>query len=162
MPGEFRLFLIKTHEIPGEFRLFLIKTHEMLGEFQLFLIKTHEMPGEFQLFLIKTHEMPGVFRLFLIKTHEIPGQFRLFFDKNARDMGVTRGCWTVGIGGYLPIQKCLNILPSTSLGVIWPPVISANWLRHTLKSSLIRSPLIPVLRASMTRIIISSARVSAS
>ena len=97
MPGEFRLFLIKTHEIPGEFRLFLIKTHEMPGEFRLFLIKTHEMPGEFRLFLIKTRKMPGEFRLFLIKTHEIPGG-RLFFDKNARDMGVTRGCWTVGIG----------------------------------------------------------------
>ena len=42
--------------------------------------------------------MSGEFRLFLIKTHEIPGEFRLFFDKNARDMGVIRGCWTVGIG----------------------------------------------------------------
>ena len=56
------------------------------------------MPGEFRLFLIKMREIPGEFRLFLIKTCEIPGEFQLFFDKNARDMGVTRGCWTVGIG----------------------------------------------------------------
>ena len=41
--------------------------------------------------------MSGEFRLFLIKTHEIPGEFRLFFDKNARDIGVTRVCWSVGI-----------------------------------------------------------------
>ena len=54
--------------------------------------------GVSQLFLMKTHEMPGEFRLFLVKTHEIPGEFRLFFDKNARDMGVTRVCWSVGIG----------------------------------------------------------------
>ena len=38
----------------------------------------------------------GVSQPFLVKTCDIPGG-RLFFDKNARDMGVIRGYWTVGI-----------------------------------------------------------------
>jgi len=35
---------------------------------------------------------------------------------------------------YLPTQKCLKILPNTSLGVIWPPVISARVSGHDVVS----------------------------
>ena len=43
---------------------------------------------------------------------------------------------------YLPTQKCEKIIPSTSLGVICPPVISARVSNVWRRSSLRRSPLI--------------------
>ena len=82
------------------------------------------------------------------------------------ERGRGRGCrW---VGGrlffclYLPIQKCLKIFPNTSFGVICPPVISASSSRQMRRSSLIRSPERLIERASITRRIDSSARVSAS
>ena len=82
------------------------------------------------------------------------------------ERGWGRGCRWVG-GSllfclYLPIQKCLKIFPNTSFGVICPPVISASSSRQIRRSSLIRSPERLIERASITRRIDSSARVSAS
>ena len=80
--------------------------------------------------------------------------------------GMVEGCRWVGerlfFRPYLPIQKCLKIFPNTSFGVICPPVISASSSRQMRRSSLIRSPERLIERASITRRIDSSARVSAS
>ena len=82
------------------------------------------------------------------------------------ERGRGRGCRRVGgrlfFRPYLPIQKCLKIFPNTSFGVICPPVISASSSRQMRRSSLIRSPERLIERASITRRIDSSARVSAS
>ena len=82
------------------------------------------------------------------------------------ERGRGRGCRRVGgrlfFRPYLPIQKCLKIFPNTSFGVICPPVISASSSRQIRRSSLIRSPERLIERASITRRIDSSARVSAS
>ena len=82
------------------------------------------------------------------------------------ERGRGRGCRWLGerlfFRPYLPIQKCLKIFPNTSFGVICPPVISASSSRQMRRSSLIRSPERIIERASITRRIDSSARVSAS
>ena len=66
MPGVFRLFLRKTHEMPEVFRLLLRKTHEMLGVFRLLLRKTHEMPEVFRSFLRKIGQSTPPYKTLLI------------------------------------------------------------------------------------------------
>ena len=63
---------------------------------------------------------------------------------------------------YFPTQKFLKIFPKTSLGVIWPPVISARVSSAWRRSSLRRSPLSCIWRPSMTRWMLSWARTRAS
>lgn len=58
---------------------------------------------------------------------------------------------------YFPMQKFLNIFPSTSSFVISPPTISAKWNRHSRKSWLTKSPDKPIAMPSCTRWIASSA-----
>ena len=75
---------------------------------------------------------------------------------------ITPSCLELFIRGHFPMQKCLKIFSSTSLGVMEPPVMSARWSRQMRRSSHIKSPLSCMFSPSMTRLMFSCARHRAS